>query len=61
MFNADVLEESQENSPEKNIQNLHSASASSKPIISQVEGFDSVGFDVDFPKVFHQMQKEQTI
>ncbi|XP_011501976.1 PREDICTED: uncharacterized protein LOC105365493 [Ceratosolen solmsi marchali] len=57
----DVLEESRENSPEKCIENLYSISANPSTITSQFDGSDNVGFDVDFPKVFHQMQKEQTI
>lgn len=50
------LEESRENSPEKYTPNISGGSTLPTPIIEET-GIDNETFDVDFPRVFKQMQK----
>ena len=50
------LEESRENTPEKYTPNISGGSALPTPIIEET-GIDNEAFDVDFPRVFKQMQK----
>ncbi|XP_043267378.1 uncharacterized protein [Venturia canescens] len=55
------LEESRENSParyKENPQNIPSA-ITPNPNPESAAGIDNIGLDVDFPKVFQQMRKEQ--
>lgn len=54
------LEESRENSParyKENPQNVPTAVAPNSNLESA--GIDNIGLDVDFPKVFQHMRKEQ--
>lgn len=60
----DLLEESRENSPEKHAGYVHSASMLRTPSARATlppGGIDNVAFDVDYPKVFQQIKRGQTI
>ncbi|XP_031370137.1 uncharacterized protein LOC102670599 isoform X1 [Apis dorsata] len=50
------LEESRENSPEKYTPNVNAGPAVTAPTI-EVGGIDNTALDIDFPRVFKQMQK----
>ncbi|XP_014211115.1 uncharacterized protein LOC106641266 isoform X2 [Copidosoma floridanum] len=52
----DVMEESRENSPAKYVGTIQSAPVTPAPRTLEAEGIDNMGLDVDFPRVFQQMQ-----
>ena len=62
VIHTDVMDESRENSPAKYVShNIQSAPVTPSPRTLESGGIDNMGLDVDFPKVFQQMQKGQTL
>ncbi|XP_058807005.1 uncharacterized protein LOC131673202 [Phymastichus coffea] len=55
------LEDSRENSPARYVRTMQSTPAISVPKPIESEGIDNFGMEVDFPKVFQQMQKGETM
>lgn len=53
--------ESRENSPAKYVGQMQSAPITPTPRSLETAGIDNLGLDVDFPKVFQQMQKGQNL
>ena len=54
------MDESRENSPDK-YNKIEVVATEPVSSTSGAAGVDNPGLDVDFPKVFRQMQKEQAI
>ena len=55
------MEDSRENSPAKYVPTIQSAPVTPAPRTIESGGIDNMGLDVDFPKVFQQMQKGQPV
>ncbi|XP_032454152.1 uncharacterized protein LOC100680227 isoform X2 [Nasonia vitripennis] len=55
----DMMEESRENTPARYVGHVQSAPVTPAPRTLEAGGIDNMGMDVDFPKVFQQMQKGQ--
>ncbi|KAJ8676325.1 hypothetical protein QAD02_012112 [Eretmocerus hayati] len=56
-----IMDESRENSPAKYISSMQSAPMTPSSRNLEAGGIANMGLDVDFPKVFHQLQKGQTL